>query len=73
MKIEKDFETLYIATGKIIFFVEHLDLMESDLSKIISSGQSLGRDHIQFFMYQLLLGLIYLHACQLIHRDLKPR
>lgn len=47
-------------------------LLESDLFKIITSGQPLSDQHVQFFVYQLLLALKYLHSAGVIHRDVKP-
>lgn len=29
-------------------------------------------DHIQFFLYQILKGLNFIHSANVIHRDLKP-
>jgi serine/threonine protein kinase len=47
--------------------------MSTDLATLIMSRQRLQKEHIQYFMYQLLLGLKYIHAAHVLHRDIKPR
>lgn len=49
------------------------ELMETDLASILKSQQPLSDDHSQFFLYQILRGIKYVHSAQVIHRDLKPR
>jgi len=46
-------------------------LMDSDLNRIIRS-QALSDDHVQYILYQILRGLLYLHSTGCLHRDLKP-
>jgi tRNA A-37 threonylcarbamoyl transferase component Bud32 len=58
----EDFNDVYLVT----------DLMETDLHRIIYSKQKLSIDHAQYFIYQVLRGLKYIHSCRVLHRDLKP-
>ena len=48
------------------------ELMDTDLHQIIRSPQALSDDHCQYFIYQLLRGLKYVHSANVLHRDLKP-
>ncbi|XP_009354515.1 mitogen-activated protein kinase 13 [Pyrus x bretschneideri] len=48
------------------------ELMDTDLNQIINSSQALIDDHCQYFLYQLLRGLKYIHSANVLHRDLKP-
>jgi len=57
-----DFEDIYIVT----------DLMETDLHRVIYSKQPLTEEHHQYFVHQILRGLVYLHSASIVHRDLKP-
>ncbi|KAK0587843.1 hypothetical protein LWI29_029874 [Acer saccharum] len=48
------------------------ELMDTDLQQIIRSDQKLTDDHCQYFLYQMLRGLKYVHSANVLHRDLKP-
>ncbi|KAL1355776.1 hypothetical protein HN51_007763 [Arachis hypogaea] len=48
------------------------DLMDIDLYHVLRSDQPLNHDHSQYFLYQLLRGLKYVHSANVLHRDLKP-
>ncbi|KAK6773562.1 hypothetical protein RDI58_028800 [Solanum bulbocastanum] len=49
------------------------ELMESDLHQVIKANNDLTHEHYQFFLYQLLRGLKYIHTANIFHRDLKPK
>ena len=48
------------------------DFHDTDLYKLIVSAQFLSTAHVQTFVYQLLVGMKYIHSSNVIHRDLKP-
>ncbi|DBA00877.1 TPA: hypothetical protein N0F65_008520 [Lagenidium giganteum] len=58
----QEFNDVYIVT----------DLMETDLHRVIHSNQSISDDHIQYFLYQMLVSIKYVHSAEVLHRDLKP-
>ncbi|XP_011626702.1 mitogen-activated protein kinase 10 [Amborella trichopoda] len=59
----RDFKDIYVV----------FELMESDLHQVIKANDDLTREHYQFFLYQLLRALKYMHTANVYHRDLKPK
>ncbi|XP_027333898.1 mitogen-activated protein kinase 10-like isoform X2 [Abrus precatorius] len=59
----RDFKDIYVV----------FELMESDLHQVIKANDDLTKEHHQFFLYQLLRALKYIHTANVYHRDLKPK
>ena len=49
-----------------------MELLDSDLHRVLQSKQPLSENHFRHFTFQLLCGLKHLHRHRIIHRDLKP-
>lgn len=58
----QNFHTIYLVIEK----------MDTDIYRLLKSGQKLSVDHHKYFMYQLLRGLKYIHSAKVVHRDIKP-
>ena len=59
----RDFKDIYVV----------FELMETDLHQVIKANDDLTPEHHQFFLYQMLRGLKYIHSARVYHRDLKPK
>lgn len=49
-----------------------MDRMGGDLRKQLSSSQRFSDQDVQYFLYNILLGLNFMHSAGVLHRDLKP-
>lgn len=51
-----------------------MDLYEQDMrNKVKDNKQEISHDMIKHYIYELLLGLYYIHSANILHRDLKTQ
>ncbi|AQK92189.1 Putative MAP kinase family protein [Zea mays] len=59
----RDYKDIYVV----------FELMEADLHQVIKANPDLTTEHHQYFLYQMLRALKYMHAANVYHWDLKPK
>ena len=47
-----------------------MELMESDLGRLLDSKEKISPLHCQVFLYQILRGLKCIHSAGVLHRDI---